>query len=135
MTLALPAAVSLSLSLSGCGGGDVACNAVGYSNLLSVEVKSDLPIGSVVIDLPDEDADLTQSERQTYYGSGPMEHAADGTWQSSLNVVVPATVTLQVLDPVGATIAETEVHPEWIRVGGTEQCGGPHEATVEIHVP
>ena len=30
--------------------------------------------------------------------------------------------------------AEVSDEPDWIRVGGSERCGGPHEATVTIEL-
>jgi hypothetical protein len=32
----------------------------------------------------------------------------------------------------GAAIAEGGVRVEWVRVGGTEECGGPQEAEIEL---
>jgi hypothetical protein len=44
----------------------------------------------------------------------------------------PAAVTLTV-SQAGEDVVSVTVQPEWVRVGGTEECGGPLEA--EIVVP
>lgn len=44
----------------------------------------------------------------------------------------PKRVTVLVLGPGGEVRSDTEVTPEWERVGGDERCGGPAEATVTV---
>ncbi len=46
----------------------------------------------------------------------------------------PATMVLLV-SAGSATPTEHEVTPEWVRVGGTEECGGPHEAEIVVPAP
>ena len=47
----------------------------------------------------------------------------------------PDSVVLTVLDAAGTELARVEVEPEWVRVGGSEECGGPSEATVTVPAP
>lgn len=41
-------------------------------------------------------------------------------------------VTVRALAADGTVVSDTEVTPEWVRVGGSEQCSGPGEATVTV---
>ena len=52
-----------------------------------------------------------------------------------LGMVSPETVEVSVLGPDGAVLAGTEAELEWVRVGGSEGCGGPHEARVTVPAP
>ncbi|HYO35192.1 MAG TPA: hypothetical protein VER97_03890 [Geodermatophilus sp.] len=48
---------------------------------------------------------------------------------------MPGTVEVTVLGPDGAVLAEVEADPDRVRLGGSEECGGPHEATVTVPAP
>ena len=50
-------------------------------------------------------------------------------------MVSPETVAVAVLGPDGAVLAELTADLEWARVGGSAECGGPHEATVTVPAP
>lgn len=43
-------------------------------------------------------------------------------------------VTVRTLASDGTALSNTKVTPEWVRVGGSEQCGGPGETTVTVTV-
>ena len=47
----------------------------------------------------------------------------------------PDGVNVAVLGPDGAVLAELTADLEWVRVGGSAECGGPHEATVTVPAP
>jgi hypothetical protein len=40
-----------------------------------------------------------------------------------------------VLGPDGAVVAEVDAVLAWVRVGGSAECGGPHEAAVTVPAP
>ncbi|GMA32365.1 hypothetical protein [Litorihabitans aurantiacus] len=44
----------------------------------------------------------------------------------------PADLTVRAYDVAGTVIAEAAVEPRWKRIGGSEECGGPHHADVEV---
>ena len=50
-------------------------------------------------------------------------------------MATPVEVDIAVLGPDGAVLAETTAAPEWVRVGGSEECGGPMEGTVTVPAP
>ena len=47
----------------------------------------------------------------------------------------PDTVVVTVLGADGGTLAEVEADLDWVRVGGSEECGGPGEASVVVPAP
>lgn len=48
---------------------------------------------------------------------------------------LPASVAVRVLDRDGTELSRVEAGPDGVRVGGTEECSGPHEATVTVPAP
>jgi hypothetical protein len=58
----------------------------------------------------------------------PVSRSDDGSWRISTEITSPDEVTLRVLSASGEVLAERDVTLDWVRVGGTEQCGGPAEA-------
>ncbi|GAB3536755.1 hypothetical protein GCM10027403_18530 [Arthrobacter tecti] len=49
-------------------------------------------------------------------------------WAINYDMTAPKTVTVRALDAAGNLLAEDEFALDWIRVGGSEECGGPMEA-------
>ncbi|MBB5641096.1 hypothetical protein [Cryobacterium roopkundense] len=41
-------------------------------------------------------------------------------------------VGYRLTDTVGGVVAEGAIDVDWVRVGGTERCGGPREADIEL---
>ncbi|WP_299168467.1 hypothetical protein [uncultured Arthrobacter sp.] len=57
-------------------------------------------------------------------------------WRIDVGMSAPEQVTLRALDADGDVLAEEDFPLEWVRVGGSEQCGGPGEAgPVTLSVP
>ena len=52
----------------------------------------------------------------------------DRTWQVSLMMRSPKTVTIKAYSSDGAVLAHRDVELRWTRVGGSEACGGPETA-------
>lgn len=119
------------MCLTGCA--PFACSAIGWSNTLTVQLEGD----TTAVDqvqlctddgcAPAEDADL----------SGPLGfvsvEAQDGdSWTFSVGMDRLERFTVRALAADGTVLSDTEVAPEWVRVGGSAQCGGPGEATVAV---
>jgi hypothetical protein len=51
-----------------------------------------------------------------------------------LGFATPDDLTLRVSDATGV-LTEHEADLGWTRVGGSEECGGPHEAEVVVPAP
>ncbi|RBY89150.1 hypothetical protein DQ244_15450 [Blastococcus sp. TBT05-19] len=133
MTVACIASVLAGLVLvSGCAGGTV-CSAVGWSNELVVEFADGWPAVEGGVTIECEPAcytdPLVDAETAT------VDPADGGAAGALLDMSTPDSVVVRVLGPDGTRLTELEAELEWRRVGGTEECGGPHEATVVVPAP
>lgn len=104
--------------LVGCGAERV-CPAVGWSNTLVVELDPAWP----------ELDGAAVRVAGGYSGAAPLTGRSA---EVQLDMSVPDTVVVTVLDARGAVLTDAETEPEWRRVGGTAECGGPAEATVVV---
>ena len=102
--------------LTGCGP-DRVCPPVGWSN-------------TVVVQLGSEWTDLdAASVRVAGRSAVPLTDGSADVW---LDMSSPGTVEVTVLDAQGEVLTEREADLDWRRVGGSEECGGPAEATVVV---
>lgn len=122
------------IALSGCSSPEVLCPAIGYSSTLSVQFSGDTEqlADVVVCGGPDcEEADALQDPGLWTRAEQPL--TGQGSWTAVLfSPGVPLVV--RALDAQGGVLLETHVEPEWVRVGGTEECGGPAEAGVVLEI-
>ena len=147
----LIAALVLSSALAGCSVFDV-CPAIGWNNTLTVtlegatrnvsvvelcaddvcsaparsQLSSDQPVRIETFNpqhlaTPTADPSAIQLP---YFASKIDEHS----WEISTGMATPERVTLRALSASGEVLAERDVTLNWVRVGGTERCGGPGEA-------
>ncbi len=119
------------MGLTGCG--SVACPAIGWSNTLVVQLAGD----SSAVDQVQLCTDEGCAPADTTDSSGTLDWIMvednDGdSWTFSLGMSRLEQVTVRALAADGRVLSETEATPEWTRVGGSEQCGGPGEATVTV---
>jgi hypothetical protein len=151
----------LALALVGCGP-ETVCPAIGWSNSLTVRLADDWAAGeprSVTVRCPEGGECgavsaavttlLPQPEREMVSppGTSPLPTSTsvpapetqattqvltDGSATFSLDVAEALVVTVS---EAGSVLTELTVHPEWVRVGGSEECGGPHEAAVVVPAP
>ena len=121
---------------TGCGTGQgTACPAVAWGSTLTVLLADGWPVGegrSLEIDCgsPCEPASMGTS-------AGPVVAVPLHGTSADLSFILssPDTVVLTVLDADGATLAEVAADPDWERVGGSEECGGPMAAAVTVPAP
>ncbi len=133
---AVSAVVLLSaLGLSSCSGSAQACTAIGWSNALIVQFEgesaevSDLELCA---DPNCSSEDAGRSAELTMVELSPRE-GPDDPWRFILSGGLDP-LYVRVLGAEGAVLTVTPIEPDWIRVGGSERCGGPHEATVTIEL-
>lgn len=122
---------SAALTTAGCVGGlGQACPAIGYGSAVVVQLDG-WPAGA------GRDAELTCAE------CGRPDNGIPGTAQTlpigtqvrvTLQGAPPDEVTVRVLEE-GAVVAELTAEPEFVRVDGTEECGGTTEAVVVVPAP
>jgi hypothetical protein len=115
---------------AGCGLGGTACPAIGY-------------VPAVVVQLDGWPAASGRSVELVCPGCGEVTDGGPGDSQVlpigteavfSLPGALPEQVTVRVLAD-GQVAAEVTVEPEFARVGGSEECGGPSSAQVVVPAP
>ena len=79
---------------------------------------------------PDTTLAVTAAPSRSVPGYSPFTAARvdDRTWQISLMMRSPKTVTVRAYSADGTVLARRDVEPGWTRVGGSEACGGPETA-------
>ena len=147
------AAFIASAVLSGCSGPFVnACSAIGWDNTLTVTLEGrtdDVSLVQLCIDdacstpapgqpysiepVPTETLGPTDLKKNTpdpsavtlpYFASKINERS----WEIVLSMSSPQNVSLRAFSASGTVLADEDVTLTWIRVGGSERCGGPEEA-------
>ncbi len=121
------------MGLTGCV--PFACPAIGWSNTLTIQLDGDTSAVDQVQLCTDEGC----APSDDVDPSGPLGwitvESNDGdSWMFSVGMTSMEKVTVRTLAADGTVLADTEVNPEWVRTGGSAQCGGPSEATVTGHV-
>ena len=152
--------------LAGCagtGGPPVACPAIGWLNNVLVELEGDVSavaevqgcvddVCSQVVRPPTTDVPveiITPAPGGTIDETGQKSHPPrellspymatpldEDSWVINLDMDTPEIVTVRALAADGTVLVEGEFTLDWVRVGGSEQCGGPEEAgPVTLTVP
>lgn len=117
--------------LTGCA--PFACPAIGWSNTLTVQLVGD----TSAVDQVQRCTDAGCAPAADVDPSGPLGwitvESNDGdSWTFSVGMTSMEQVTVRTLAADGTVLSDTEATPEWVRVGGSAQCGGPSEATVAV---
>ncbi|PJJ55384.1 hypothetical protein CLV54_3274 [Compostimonas suwonensis] len=109
-----------------------ACPAIGWTNALTVQLDGDTTAVDQVQLCTEAGCAPVGDENVTGpLGLVTVEAQNGNAWTFSVDGL-PDTFTVRMLTADGAVLSDTEVTPEWDRVGGSEQCGGPSEATVTV---
>lgn len=140
--------------LSGCIPPGFACTTIGYTSVAHVTLAEPRP--GIELELcegegcepgpvmtgeelpvrpatPSELADPTAPTAPSSVQAGPISLTGNSRtgWSAGFLAGYPV-LGYRMIDSTGAVIAEGEVDVDWVRVGGSEQCGGPTEAKVEL---
>lgn len=121
------------------------CTTVGYSTVAQIVLAE--PREGVSLELCDgescepgqpmmpEEIQPAGTSREPVVDTGIMSIRGDGVtgWSADMLGGHPM-LGYRVTDASGVVITEGSVEVEWVRVGGTEQCGGPREARIELPV-
>ncbi|TFC47507.1 hypothetical protein [Cryobacterium shii] len=157
--MGLGAAFLLTLALPGCSVVYV-CPAMAWSNTVEVKLEgqtedvsvvelcadgvcsvpapvlqqSDDPVGLETLD-PQQLETFTPEPSVTripYFAT----KIDDSTWNISMEMAAPDKAVLRALSESGEVLAERDVSLNWVRVGGTQRCGGPAEAgPISLTIP
>lgn len=115
------------------------CSAIGWSNHFDVILEGPAAAEAARVSICSEQgctdpvtAATPSSTRDPLYSVTGLGGAR---WRVQLGFDAPEQVSIDVLGADGSTLTQATADLEWRRVGGSEACGGPHEAdpvTVEI---
>ncbi len=140
-----PAAVALlAISAASCAGPpvEIACPAIAYASTLFIDFEGDASDVEIVYACADGEcpSGLVLGEDPEFASDGRVVAATSlssrqGVWAANLFFPGSGAIGIRAVDANGTTLVDTTVSPDWVRTGGSEQCGGPHEATVTVHVP
>lgn len=124
--------IASTLLLAGCSLVETACPAIGYSSALSIQLIGDSSQVSEVIvcggsECVGEEA-LQESMRSGYAVQAEQDQ---DIWTATL-FFPQEPLTVRGTDSTGEVLFQTQIHPEWVRTGGTEKCGGPMSAEVAV---
>ncbi|MBE9926949.1 hypothetical protein G8C93_13740 [Cellulosimicrobium cellulans] len=119
------------LLVSRLSGGAEACPAIGYSSTLEVVLTGDIAEVAHVQVLDDDGGWPPPPPTGPDASAGPTPTTHDGDARTFTLSAHPGNpVGLRALDQAGTVLAQTERNVSWVRVGGSEACGGPQEARV-----
>lgn len=131
------------LGLTACASPGFVCSAVGYPSVAKIALAE--PRANVDLELCDGPGCVPgppmvpvemQPPRATVeplVDTGVFSIVGDGLsgWSADF-VGGQSVVGYRLTDTLGGVIAEGAVDVDWVRVGGTERCGGPREAEIEL---
>ena len=127
--------MAAALALGACAAGaGTTCPAIGWSNALTVGLADGwAPVdgGSLHVEC--------STRCGTYGRAGPPDELTVPLTGAStvvqLDMTAPDAVVVTVLDAGGWELAAHDAGLDWTRVGGSEECGGPHAASVVVPAP
>ena len=137
------AAAAAILALPGCTSFPIpfACPAIGYSSAASIELSAP-PAGLSLELCSGEDCTPGPVEEPVEVGSTAtplstgifgLEGDSVAGWTATL-LDSSAAMGYRVSDAAGAIVQEGILHVDWVRIDGTEQCGGNRHADVVIEL-
>jgi hypothetical protein len=125
----------------------VVCSAIGYVPVVVVDTAGVDEVADVRVCLRDA-CDLALPGRSSYSAAEVTPSATQPDPREPLNASrpdesepdhwtvftegQPRTARVIALDAEGRTLADATTRLHWVRVGGTEQCGGPMQARVVL---
>ena len=125
------------LGLAGCSSPGGVCSAVGWINKLTITLTGDLSdVADVKLCVEDQCAptDNSQPSEALAQVTHAQQDGSTGTWIFMTGMGSPADFTVRVYAADGTVLSDAQSAPEWVRVGGSEECGGPGEATLTVNI-
>ncbi|MGA7148461.1 MAG: hypothetical protein WBX17_08260 [Microbacterium sp.] len=118
------------LAVTGCAPAEpVACPAVAYMSTLEIVV--DVPGAEDVLICNDDLCAPSRAASDAGVTVFPADVDGD-VW--TFTGQFPDGMTVEVYDAAGELLTSTGIDPDWHRTGGSEECGGPAEASVTVRV-
>jgi hypothetical protein len=126
--------MTAALALAACGAGaETVCPAIGWSNTLSVGLADGWRAvdGTLLVEC--------SGPCGMYGREGPRDEVSVPLSGAStvvqLDMTAPDSVILTVVGADGTELTRHDADLDWDRVGGSEECGGPHTASVVVPAP
>jgi hypothetical protein len=132
------AALGAVLALTACDTAPTACPAIAWGNGLTVQLAGGWPPGegrSVRVACPQPCGPELREDAPPGRGHEGVAPLVGDRATVSFLMATPDEVDVAVLGPDGGVLAGLSADLDWQRVGGSEECGGPHEATVTVPAP
>ncbi|MDR5699336.1 hypothetical protein [Agromyces aerolatus] len=117
------------LGLSGCAFPPGVCPAIGYLSSLGVVVEGPAAAAVAELQVCSEQGCVT-SAAESLSTAAPLytvSRLGEGRWRVDLDLDLPRAVSIEVFDADGTSLASTDEQLDWRRIGGSAECGGPHE--------
>lgn len=123
--------------LAACSPPGVACPAIGWINELTVTLDGNVaPVADVKLCIDEACVPMatgTPPEELAQVGLATQNGTTD-EWVFTTGMSTPERFSVRVYNANGEVLADRDVTAEWVRVGGSEACGGPGEATVTVQL-
>ena len=128
------------LMLTGCVPPFFACSAIGYGSVAHIEL--DEPRPGLQLELcdgedctpgpPEQPAEIGATEVPAATGVFALAGNSTDGWSANLLGGQPV-LGYRLMDAAGTVIGEGTVDADWVRIDGSERCGG--NRTAEIRLP
>ena len=123
------------MTLTGCAPAPVACPAIGWVNSLTVEVTGQTSsVERVQLCTQEGCAPGRDVDSSSPLSLIAVTEREGNTWTFATDMLSLEEVTIRALGSDGSIVSEESVRPDWKRVGGSEQCGGPSTALVTVRI-
>lgn len=121
-------------ALSGCSSPEVACPAVAYASTLKIQLIGDTELVSEVLVCGSQGCESEETSLEsTQVVEAIQSRDNHELWTAPL-FFLEEPLTVLATDSTGEVLFETQIGPEWVRTGGTEECGGPMSAEVAVEL-
>ena len=121
--------------LTGCAPAPVACPAIGWVNSLTVELTGQTSsVQRVQLCTQEGCAPGRDVDSSSLLSDIAVTDREGDTWTFETQMLSLEEVTIRALASDGSVVSEDSVRPNWKRVGGSEQCGGPSTALVTVTI-
>lgn len=125
------------LGVTGCSSLGTPCTAVAWFNELTITLTGDfVDVTDVKLCIEDQCAPVDGSQPPAALSQVKLaeQDGSTGTWVFKTGMSSPENFTVRVYTADGTVLSDTPAEPQWVRVGGSEECGGPGEATLTVHI-